>query len=181
MTAVLSTDFPEPIQLLSQNNIQMWQGVITPQELDVSRLEIREYEIYGFFHLLLSYSTLIHEVWYFSPCIIWFSSLKQWKTNSAKEFIVFHLFRELNQFFKGLQRCLREKEKDCKAWSREGNGGSRTAFLGGTNLVHEFRHVSCYLLFLIRCSTTSIFPKSCCPWDCAGQGMENLLRLVLLM
>lgn len=34
--------------------------MITPQEPDVSRLEIREYELYGFVHLLLSYSTLIH-------------------------------------------------------------------------------------------------------------------------
>lgn len=123
----------------------------------------------------------MHEVWYFSdPFIIWFSSLKQWKANSVKELIVFHLFSELNQLIKGLDKCKTAREKDCEAWSREGNGGSRTTFLGGTNLVHEFRCVS-YLFFLTHHNTRSIFPECCCPWDCAGQGMENLLRSVLLL
>lgn len=69
----------------------------------------------------------MNKVWYFSPCIIWFSSLKQWKTNSAKEFRVFHLFSELNQFSRGLQ-SQREKEKDYKAWTGRDMGEAELPF-----------------------------------------------------
>lgn len=107
--AVLSTYSPEAIHLLPRDrtsNIQMWQGMTT----HVSRLEIRESELHG-----SSFPTphsAMHEAWYFSdPFIIWFSSLKQWKTNPEKELIDFHLFSELNQPIKGLEKCQRAKER----------------------------------------------------------------------
>lgn len=110
-------------------DIQMWQGMITSQELDVSRLEIREYELYGFFHLFLSYSTLIHE---WSQVLFSLHNLIQLtiqrKTNSAKEFMVFHLFSELNQFFKGLQRCQEKKRKTLKLEAGRGMGEAELPF-----------------------------------------------------
>lgn len=129
MTAVLSTCQNPFSYYLKTLDIQMWQGMITSQELDVSRLEIREYELYGFFHLLLSCSTLIHE---WSQVLFSLHNLiqptKQRKTNSAKEFIVFHLFSELNQFFKGLQRCQEKKRKTLKLEAGRGMGEAELPF-----------------------------------------------------